>query len=66
MSLFSHSTMTNHHDGAFARLAETLHVWRERQHTRQELAHLSERELHDVGLSSGDAAYEAGKPFWQA
>jgi uncharacterized protein YjiS (DUF1127 family) len=58
--------MTNHHESVLTSLTETLHVWRERHQTRQELAHLSERDLHDVGLSWSDAAYEADKPFWQA
>lgn len=68
MSVFTHETMTNHHDhpGLLARIGETLHVWRERQHARRELARFSERDLHDAGLSSGDVMYEAAKPFWRA
>jgi uncharacterized protein YjiS (DUF1127 family) len=67
MSSLTRTEMTNHHhDGILGLLTETLHVWRERAQTRQELAHLTERDLHDVGLSAGDAAYEADKPFWQA
>jgi uncharacterized protein YjiS (DUF1127 family) len=66
MSIFSHDTMTNHHEGPLGRIAETLHVWRERHHARHELTNLSERDLHDVGLSWSDAAFEAEKPFWRA
>lgn len=66
MSIFSHEIMTNHHEGAISRIAEKLHVWRERHHARQELAHLTERDLHDFGLSWSEAEYEAEKPFWRA
>jgi len=30
------------------------------------LAELTARDLHDVGLSWSDIAYEAEKPFWRA
>jgi len=51
--------MINHHgSGILADLRETLHVWRERQHQRRELAELSARDLHDVGLSWSDVAFE--------
>jgi uncharacterized protein YjiS (DUF1127 family) len=49
-----------------ADLRETLRVWRERQDQRRQLAELSERDLHDVGLSWSDVAFEAEKPFWRA
>jgi uncharacterized protein YjiS (DUF1127 family) len=59
--------MTNHHvPGVLAQLSETLHVWRQRYQTRQELSHWTERDLHDVGLSRGDIVHEAEKPFWRA
>ena len=67
MSTFTHESMINHHgSGFFAQISETLHVWRERQRARQQLAQLSARDLHDVGLSWSDVAYEAEKPFWRA
>jgi uncharacterized protein YjiS (DUF1127 family) len=67
MSTFPHESMTNHHDsGVFAQISETLHVWRERQHQRRQLAELTDRELHDVGLSWSDIVFEAEKPFWRA
>jgi uncharacterized protein YjiS (DUF1127 family) len=56
----------NHHSGFFARLGETLHVWRERQRQRRELAQWTNRDLHDIGLSWSDVASEAEKPFWRA
>ncbi len=67
MSSFIHESMINHHgSGFFAQLSETLHIWRQRQIDRRQLAELSERDLHDVGLSWSDVAYEAEKPFWRA
>jgi uncharacterized protein YjiS (DUF1127 family) len=67
MSTYTHESMINHHgSGFFAQLRETLHIWRQRQIDRRQLAELSARDLHDVGLSWSDVAYEAEKPFWRA
>jgi uncharacterized protein YjiS (DUF1127 family) len=67
MSQHSHQSMINHHgSGLFGQFGETLHVWRERERQRRELAERSERELHDVGLSRSEIAYETEKPFWRA
>jgi uncharacterized protein YjiS (DUF1127 family) len=67
MSICSEQSMTNHHEVGFLALAgAVLRTWRERQRTRRELAKFSERELHDVGLSWSDVAYEIDKPFWRA
>ena len=67
MSILTHDSMINHHgSGLFAKLSETLHVWRQRQIDRRQLAELSDRDLHDVGLSWSDVALEAEKPFWRA
>ena len=67
MSTYTHESMTNnHHYGFFAQLGETLHVWRERQRQRRELAQWTNRDLHDIGLSWSDVASEAEKPFWRA
>jgi uncharacterized protein YjiS (DUF1127 family) len=67
MSTCTHESMINHHgQGMWAQLTETLHIWRERQQRRRELGQLSERELHDIGRSWSDVAYEAEKPFWRA
>ena len=46
--------------------SETIHVWRERQRQRRELAQWTDRDLHDVGLSWSDIVHEAEKPFWRA
>jgi uncharacterized protein YjiS (DUF1127 family) len=67
MSSFTHESMINHHGSGFlARIAETLHVWHQRQIERRQLAELSARDLHDVGLSWSDIVHEAEKPFWRA
>jgi uncharacterized protein YjiS (DUF1127 family) len=67
MSILTHESMTNHHvTGIWANLAETLHTWRQRYRTRQELAQWTERDLHDVGLSRSDIVHEIEKPFWRA
>jgi uncharacterized protein YjiS (DUF1127 family) len=67
MSTCTHESMINHHgSGLFAQLSETIHIWRQRQIDRRQLAELSERDRHDVGLSWSDVAYEAEKPFWRA
>jgi uncharacterized protein YjiS (DUF1127 family) len=67
MSTLAHNSMTNHHvPGLIQQIGETLHVWRERYRTRRELSNWTARDLHDVGLSWTDIAYEAEKPFWRA
>ena len=69
MSTCTHPSMTNHHvadAGVLFRIGTVLHIWRERQQQRRELAHWSERDIRDAGLSQGEVLYEAGKPFWRA
>jgi uncharacterized protein YjiS (DUF1127 family) len=67
MSTYSTHSMTNDHaSGLLYQIGETLHVWHERSRTRRELAQLTTRDLHDVGLSWSDIALEAEKPFWRA
>ncbi|WP_414709626.1 DUF1127 domain-containing protein [Rhodopseudomonas sp.] len=59
--------MTNHHElRVLALIGDALHSWGERQRHRRELARMTERELHDIGLSWSEAAYEVDKPFWRA
>jgi uncharacterized protein YjiS (DUF1127 family) len=67
MSMLTHESMINNHGfGLLAKISETVHVWRQRQIDRRQLAQLSDRDLHDVGLSWSDVALEAEKPFWRA
>ncbi len=67
MSTCTHESMINDHgQGVLAQLGDTFHVWRERYQRRRELAQWSERDLHDIGRSWSDVAFEAEKPFWRA
>jgi uncharacterized protein YjiS (DUF1127 family) len=67
MSILTYESMINHHgSGVLAKISETIHIWRRRQQERRLLAELSDRDLHDVGLSWSDIALEAEKPFWRA
>ncbi|WP_407168273.1 DUF1127 domain-containing protein [Bradyrhizobium sp. ORS 111] len=67
MSIFSHQSMTNHHgDGVLSQVGETLHTWWDRYERRRELAQWSDRDLHDIGVSRSDVAFETEKPFWRA
>jgi uncharacterized protein YjiS (DUF1127 family) len=42
-----------------------LRQWHQRASSRRVLAELGARELHDIGISPGMAAFEAAKPFWK-
>jgi uncharacterized protein YjiS (DUF1127 family) len=67
MSIHSQKLMINHHGSGFwAQVEETIHVWRERQRQRRELAQWSARDLQDVGISWSDIVRETEKPFWRA
>ncbi|MBI5323656.1 DUF1127 domain-containing protein [Bradyrhizobium sp.] len=67
MSVFTHESMINHHGPSlFSQLVETFRVWRDRYAMRRELGTWSERDLHDIGVSIADVAYELDKPFWRA
>jgi len=67
MSTCVSPSMTNHHaTGVWGGLGELLQLWRQRYQSRHELARWSERDLHDLGLSRGDVAFEIDKPFWRA
>jgi uncharacterized protein YjiS (DUF1127 family) len=67
MSTFTHQSMTNRHgSGLLAELGETFHLWRQRLQERRQLAKLTDRELHDIGLSWSDIVLESEKPFWRA
>lgn len=46
-------------------LATTIRLWRQRAASRRLLAAMDARGLADIGVSSGTAAAEAGKPFWR-
>jgi uncharacterized protein YjiS (DUF1127 family) len=46
------------------RASHLVGEWRARARERAQLAGLGHRELRDIGLSPGEAAMEAAKPFW--
>lgn len=67
MSTCTHESMTNSHDyGFLTQISEAFHIWHQRMRDRRQLAEMSERDLHDIGLSWSDVALEAEKPFWRA
>jgi uncharacterized protein YjiS (DUF1127 family) len=54
--------------GIGARLDDSLRLlldWSERRRQRIHLSALTDEILKDIGVSSADAAREAGKPFWR-
>jgi uncharacterized protein YjiS (DUF1127 family) len=40
-------------------------TWRERGRVRRQLALLSDRELHDIGVCRAEVADEISRPFWR-
>jgi uncharacterized protein YjiS (DUF1127 family) len=40
-------------------------TWRERSRVRRQLAVMSDRELHDMGVCRTELADEIGRPFWR-
>ncbi len=46
------------------RAARPLPLWIRRARQRGVLASLSTRDLHDIGVTPGDAYREIRKPFW--
>lgn len=66
MAYIAQSSMTNSQLSArFQRLGALLRQWRQRSREREQLARLSERDLHDLGLSRGTVYAEVRKPFWR-
>jgi uncharacterized protein YjiS (DUF1127 family) len=52
--------------GMISRSGALLRLWGQRMRERTELARLSDRDLHDIGLSRGDVDQLLAKPFWRA
>ena len=63
MTGFHHASAAG--PGVLARAVATLQRWRERGQERRQLARMTPRELHDIGLSNVDAWREANKPLWR-
>jgi uncharacterized protein YjiS (DUF1127 family) len=40
--------------------------WSERAYQRRRLRALTQRDLHDLGLTPADVDHEASKPFWRS
>jgi uncharacterized protein YjiS (DUF1127 family) len=40
-------------------------TWRERSRVRRQLAVMSDRELHDMGVCRAEVADEISRPFWR-
>ena len=51
--------------GTYTAFGQILDTWRRRARERRELAQLDHRTLRDLGLSDGQAQFEANKPFWR-
>ncbi len=49
----------------FESAVETLQLWIDRHHHRQQLSQLSDHMLKDIGLSKADVYKEVQKPFWK-
>jgi uncharacterized protein YjiS (DUF1127 family) len=51
--------------GTYTAFGQILETWRRRNRERRELAQLDHRTLRDLGLTEGQAQFEANKPFWR-
>ena len=66
MNAHMHPSLTfPHHFRPLATIGETLRIWHRRFEERQALMRLSDRDLHDVGLTPAEAQWEASLPFWR-
>jgi uncharacterized protein YjiS (DUF1127 family) len=48
------------------RVFNLLGEWQDRRHERRQLMGMSERGLHDLGLTRDGIDAEAAKPFWKS
>ena len=66
MAYATHHPVTNYQPWSLGpRLAAVVRLWLRRARERDQLARLSERDLHDLGLSRGTVYAELRKPFWR-
>lgn len=66
MAYLTLSRMTNYQSPSMtSRVLAQLGLWRRRARERNQLARLSERDLHDIGMSRGTVYAELQKPFWR-
>ena len=67
MAYITLARMTNYQSSSVvSRLVAQFRLWRRRARERHQLAQLSERDLHDIGMSRGTIYAELQKPFWRA
>lgn len=67
MAYITLGRMTNYQSPSLlSRVVAQLRLWRRRARERSQLAQLSERDLHDIGMSRGTVYAELQKPFWRA
>ena len=53
-----------HRSSRWGDLIHVLGDWWQRLRSRDELESLDDSLLRDIGLSRGEAGFEASKPFW--
>jgi len=46
------------------RLCSAVAQWQHNRRSREELAHLTLRELRDIGITPGERDRECNRPFW--
>lgn len=66
MRAFSLSMLRRPAPSLFDALLRRVALWRALARERRALATLDARLLRDMGISEGDAAREAARPFWEA
>ena len=67
MSTYTHESMINHHEpGILSQIGRDPPCLAAALPVAPRTGQWSDRELHDVGISWSDVAYEAEKPFWRA
>ena len=67
MAYTTFGRMTNYQSSSvLSGVVAQFRLWRRRARERQQLAQLSERDLHDIGMSRGTVYAELQKPFWRA
>ncbi len=56
--------LTDTFTGIFASAFDVVVEWQRRANERNDMRHLSDRMLDDMGITRADANIEANKPFW--
>lgn len=63
--LMRESCLSSQATGKLQRGLAVLKRWQQNYRTRQQLRHVDERTLKDIGISRADMIEEASKRFWQ-